>query len=321
MDKVIFYITLIFSGLMILSVFIYKGLQLYKQKKYGNLETGRIMEYYCNKAYDFLGKNNVFKRVHRELSYKLSVFNRQSFEKNSQYAMIIIPVSVLALMVISVIIIIACLPLWYIALIYIALLGGGVIFGFLIISGLIMNSYLKKMPETLKILNSRFSSKKNISKAIGFSLPDFHRTVQGDMQRIYDALKINDTQRAKETFNSVEEKYGSDPHMTMLLELIWIAHYNGGGQDISEQFDMMIQDVIQELENRQDLKSASTGYIVMALLFMLGIPLVRMYNSTILDPGQMAYYSSRGGLIFAGIYLLIVAVLVAILFYTERAGV
>lgn len=321
MEKIIFYSTLILSGLLILCVLIYKGLQIYKQKKYGNLESGKIMEYYCTGVYNFLGRSKTFKKIHRELTYKLSVFNRQTFEKNSQYATIIIPVSVLLLIIAAVFIVIGSLPLWYIALIYIALLGGGIIFGFLILSGLIMNSYLKKMPETLKILNSRFSSRKNISKAIGVSLPDFHRSVQGDMQRIYDALKINDIQTAKHTFCNIEEKYGSEPHMTMLLELIWIAHYNGGSQDISEQFDMMIQDVIQDLENRQDLKSASTGYIVMSVLFMLGLPLVRMYNSGILDTDQMAYYGSREGLIFAGIYLLTVAIVIAVLFYTERAGV
>ena len=127
-------------------------------------------------------------------------------------------------------------------------------------------------------------------------------------------------QQAKYIFTSVEKKYDSE-HMTILLELIWIAHYNGGGQDISEQFDSMIQDVIQDIENKQDLKSASTGYIVMSLLFMLGLPLVKMYNATILDSSQMVYYSSRGGLIFAGVYLLTVAAVIAVLFYTERAGV
>lgn len=320
MDKMIFYIVIVLMATMFLGAAVYKILKLLKQKKYGNLDTGRVIEHYCNRMYNLFKKSKIFSKVHCELSYKLSVFNRQPFEKNSQYATMIIPAAVIILLIISIIIIIACLPLWYIALIYIALLAGGMIFGFLILSGLIMNSYLKKMPETLKILNSRFSSKKNISKAIGVSLPDFHKSIRGDMERIYDALKINDMHRAKYVFDSVEKKYDSE-HMTILLELIWIAHYNGGGQDISEQFDSMIQDVIQDIENRQDLKSASTGYIVMSLLFMMGIPLVRMYNATILDASQMAYYDSRSGLIFAGLYLLIVAVIIAILFYTERSGV
>lgn len=321
MEKIVFYFILALAGSLTVFVIAGKLLQIYKQKKYGNLESGRILEYYSSKVYGCLSKIKLFQKIHKELSYKLSVFNRQSFEKNSQYATFIIPGALLAMIIASVVIVIVSLPLWYIALIYIAILSGGVIFMFLIISGLIMNSYLKKMPETLKILNSRFSSKKNISKAIGASLGDFHRSIQGDMQRIYDALKINDTNRAKYVFDSVSEKYGAEEHMTMLLELIWIAHYNGGGQDISEQFDIMIQDVIRDIENKQDLRSATTGYIIMALLFMFGVPLVRIYNATILDAGQMAYYSSREGLIFAGIYLLIVAAVVAILFYTERSGV
>ena len=183
-----------------------------------------------------------------------------------------------------------------------------------------MNSFLKLMPETLKIINSRFSSKQNISKAIGTSLPDFHKSIRGDMERIYDALKMNDVERIKYVFDSIERKF-NNTHMTILLELIWIAHYNGGTQDVSIQFDQMIQDVIQDIENKQDLKSASSGYIIMALLFMLGIPLVRIYNSGILDAFQMAYYSSREGLIFAGVYLLTVALLISILFYTEKTGV
>lgn len=320
MDKLIFYISIALMCFAFIGIVVYNVLILYKQRKYGNLDVRRVLEHYCNRFYGFFSKSMLFVKVHRELSYKLSVFNRQPFDKNSQYATIIIPMAVIILLIISVVIVIVCLPLWYIALIYIALLAGSTIFGFLIISGLIMNSYLKKMPETLKILNSRFSSKKNISKAIGVSLPDFHRSIQGDMERIYDALKINDMQQAKYIFTSVEKKYDSE-HMTILLELIWIAHYNGGGQDISEQFDSMIQDVIQDIENKQDLKSASTGYIVMSLLFMLGLPLVKMYNATILDSSQTVYYSSRGGLIFAGVYLLTVAAVIAVLFYTERAGV
>lgn len=319
MDRIIFYITLVCFTIALICLVLYRALYLIKQKKYGNLDTSQLIKYYCEKIYKPMSQFALFCRIHQELSYKLSVFNKQSFEKNQFYATIIIPLAMLFVVITSVITVIICLPLWYIALIYIALICGGVIFIFLILTGLIMNSFLKAMPETLKILNSRFSTKKNISKAIGVSLADFPKSIRGDMERIYDALKLNDVERVKFVFDSIDKKI-NNPHMSTLLELIWIAHYNGGSQDISEQFDIMIQEVIQDIENKQDLRSASSGYIVMSLLFMAGIPLVRMYNSGILDSSQMAYYSSREGLIFAGIYLLIIAIVVAILFYTEKTG-
>ena len=319
MDKVIFIITFIVALIAIISAVLYKIFSIVKQKKYGNLDTHAVLDYYCNKIYVFISKISFLRMVHCELSYKLSVFNRQSFEKNGQYATLIIPTALLVVVILSVIIVKMCLPLWYIALIYIALICGGLIFAFLILTGFIMNSFLKAMPETLKILNSRFSSKRNISKAIGVSLSDFHKGIRGDMERIYDALKLNDVDRIKYVFGSIEQKY-QNTHMTVLLELIWVAYYNGGSQDISMQFDSMIQDVILDIENKQDLKSASTGYIAKSLLFMLGIPVVRKYNSSILDASQMAYYSSREGLIFAGLYLMAASLVIAILFYTERTG-
>ena len=320
MDKIIFALTAVIAATSIISVMLYKILTVVKQKKYGNLDTNVILEYYCGKIYIYISKSVFLRKVHQELSYKLSIFNRQSFEKNGQYATLIIPAALLTVAVLSIVIIRLCLPLWYIALIYIALVCGGLIFAFLILTGFIMNSFLKAMPETLKILNSRFSSKRNISKAIGVSLPDFHKGIRGDMERIYDALKLNDIDRIKYVFGSIEQKY-QNPHMTILLELIWVAYYNGGSQDISMQFDAMIQDVIQDIENKQDLKSAASGYIAMSMLFMLGIPLVRIYNAGILDATQMAYYSSREGMIFAGIYLLVSSLVIAVLFYTERTGV
>ena len=77
MDKMIFYIVIVLMATMFLGAAVYKILKLLKQKKYGNLDTGRVIEHYCNRMYNLFKKSKIFSKVHCELSYKLSVFNRQ----------------------------------------------------------------------------------------------------------------------------------------------------------------------------------------------------------------------------------------------------
>lgn len=95
---------------------------------------------------------------------------------------------------------------------------------------LIMNRQLKRMPEALRILQSRFLSKGSIAKAIHVSLPDLPKGIKSEMLRIYNALKQNEQEKAKETFREIDKKYMNE-HMSVLLDLIWLAHYNGGARN------------------------------------------------------------------------------------------
>lgn len=81
-----------------------------------------------------------------------------------------------------------------------------------------------------------------------------------------------------------------------------------------------MRDVLEDLENQQDLRSATMSYIVMSLLFMAALPIVRVYNKSILSPDEMQYYATRGGLLFAAGYIGFLILLIAVLFYLKKKG-
>ena len=82
----------------------------------------------------------------------------------------------------------------------------------------------------------------------------------------------------------------------------------------------MIRDVIEDLENQQDLRGAAISYIVMSVLFMFVLPLVKMYNGSILSASEMAYYDTRSGMLFAAAYVGFLFLLIAFLFYLKKKG-
>ncbi len=319
MDNIIFIILL--SG-GILAVAIFAGtliLKIYRQKRYGRLSSFVLLEHSVGRVYKRLSGNAVFRQINDEIAYKISVFNTLSFEKNSYYALLLLFVLSFLLTVISIVVIRFFWPLWYIAFVYIAASCAVALFSVQMIFDLIMNGYLKKMPEALKILQSRFLSKGSLTKAIQASIPDFPKGIRSEMIRIYDALKLNETERIREIFLKIDRKYANE-HMSVLLELIWLAHYNGGDEAIKMQFDSIVKDVIEDLENQQDLRGAALSYMIMSLLFVAAIPIVRLYNGTILDSTAMQYYETRGSMLLAAGYVGFLILLAALLIYLQKKG-
>lgn len=290
-----------------------------RKRKYGRISSSVFFEKYANKIYKHLAKNKYFVKVNNEIAYKISVFNAASFEKNRQISVFLILGFVIIVSILSIMLICIFRPYWYIAFLYIVFICASILFLSQLISDAIMNKYLKRLPEAIKILLSRFLTKGSISKAIQVSIPDLPSGIKDEMIRIYDAIKQNETEKTKEVFWEIDRKYKNE-HMSVLLDLIRLAHYNGGTESVKMQFDAMIKDILEDLENQQDLRGAAISYIIMSVIFMGALPIVKLYNSSILSSAEMQYYNSRGGMLFAAAYIGFLFIFIAILFYLKKKG-
>lgn len=319
MERILFYILISGACMCFISAIVYLVVNLKNKRKYGRVSSSIIFAQKAEKINKILSRNRYCQRLINEISYKISVFNSISFEKNRQISIFLILGFVLFTLVLSIILIYVFWPYWYISLLYITFIFFAFLFLFELLSDAIMNRYLKKLPEAIKILQSRFMSKGSISKAIQVSIPDLPTGIKAEMIRLYDALKQNETEKTKEVFWEIDRKY-SNEHMSLLLDLIRIAHFNGGTQEIKEQFDNMIRDILEDIENQQDLRGAAMSYIVMSLLFMLVLPFVKVYNASILSAEEMMYYDSRAGMLFATVYIGFLFLLIGILFYLKKKG-
>lgn len=319
MENILF-LCLLFGSSVFFSVAIINVIiNIRNRRKYGRISSYVVFAKKADKINSILMCNKYYERLNNEISYKISVFNSVSFEKNRQISVFVILGFILFVVVFSIILISSFWPYWYVAFMYIAFVVTALLFLLQIVSDVIMNRYLKKLPEAIKILQSRFMSKGSISKAIQVSIPDLPTGIKAEMIRLYDAIKHNETEKTKKVFWEIDKKY-SNEHMSVLLDLIQIAHYNGGTDTIKIQFENMIRDVLEDLENQQDLRGAAMSYIVMSVLFMMVLPLVKIYNASILSPAEMIYYESRSGMIFAAVYIGFLFVLIGILFYLKKKG-
>jgi len=319
MDKIVFAFLLL-GGISCCTIFIsYEMVKRYRSRRYGRISASVFQAYYMERIYQFFSKSKTFIKINHEIAYKISIFNALSFEKNRQIGAIATLIFLVFMIIISFLLIFIFLPYWYIALVYIIFINTAALFLLQLTSEIIMNRYLKYMPEALKILQSRFISKGSISKAIHVSIPDLPKGIKSEMIRIYDAMKLNEVEQTKEIFREIDRKYTNE-HMSVLLDLIWIAHYNGGTDTIKTQFDAMLNNVLEDLENQQDLRGASMTYVVMSILFMAALPIVKAYNGSILAPVEMLYYETRSGMLFAAAYIGFLFLLIAILLYLKKRG-
>ena len=231
MDRLFF--AFLLSGGLCCCVFFISGwfLQRRREKRYGRISSSVFLERYANRLYRIFSRSKSFVKFNNEIAYKISVFNTLSFDKNRLLSAAGISALGLLLCAASAAILVIYMPYWYIALVYIIVFNTSVLFALQLVFELIMNRQLKRMPEALRILQSRFLSKGSIAKAIHVSLPDLPKGIKSEMLRIYNALKQNEQEKAKETFREIDKKYMNE-HMSVLLDLIWLAHYNGGAETI-----------------------------------------------------------------------------------------
>lgn len=287
------------------------------RRRYGGVRTGLLWEEQIKKIYRCFCQLPYGEKVTKEIGVCLSRFNAKRYQENTYYASLALLLAFAFLLVLFGVTLFLLWPLWYYAVFYCLLGVGCLLLAFLALSSFAGSAFLKHMPQTVKILSARYTGHGSMAKALGSSLPDFHRSIRPEMLRIYDVIKQNDMQLIRDTFTIMEEKYRNE-HMTLLLELIWFAHYRGGDQFVRIQFEEMAQDIVEDLENKRDLRAAVMGYGVLTLLFLGALPLSRLFNESVLGKEGMVYYQEGSGLLVGSLYLICSLLLLFLLLYLER---
>ncbi|WP_432409473.1 hypothetical protein [Wukongibacter sp. M2B1] len=244
------------------------------------------------------------------LSYKIAIFNKDSLEKNKEYAVILLFSTSSFIIVLSVFLFPKINLVWYIALFYVLII---IIFtGLLVyaVSMAVKTSFTKKLPKTFKVINSRLAITEDILEAIDLSKDDFDKSIRREMTRIYDCLRKNTKKKAKETFDFLEEVYRDD-HFRLLTNLILQAYEKGVTEEVKKQFSDVNEDILTELEDQRDLDLVAKIYIGVGLLFPLFIKFVEEFNRRGLGDKADIFYGSPKGMIFK------IAILVCILIYSS----
>ncbi|HBY21264.1 MAG TPA: hypothetical protein DEG71_09730, partial [Clostridiales bacterium] len=97
--------------------------------------------------------------------------------------------------------------IWYILLFYIFMSLVFVTLTFYVFTIIAKSRFNNQLPQTFKILNSRYITQGNIMKAIDVSLQDFDKSVRREMIKIYNVLKKNDMDEINNTFKMIESTY------------------------------------------------------------------------------------------------------------------
>jgi len=240
-----------------------------------------------------LSKINAVYNIIRKLAIKIGMFTRYSYEKNLEYATGALISAIFG----SVFIIMVFVPgnkFWYISMFYFFIAIIVIAVGFYSFFAMARMNFIKKLPDTFKILNSRYISKGNILKAMHVSMEDFDKVIRKEMIKIYNVLKKNNMEEIDFVLENIDETY-KDEFLTILLSLIKQAHYKGGNAMIKEQFETLTEEVLEEIENRSDLASASKSYIFLSLFIPPCIPLIQDFNTTHIGEKATEFYQSALG--------------------------
>lgn len=219
---------------------------------------------YLKKLNEWLSNNKKMEKLLDYIAKKLCMFNDYTFQKNKTYAVFIL-LAYVGLIIGTLIYMVIQQYIWYLTLIYL-----GVITCFLTILLLMLiffarTSFNKELPDTFRILNSRFITNTTVMQAIDMSIDDFNGSVQREMRRIYGALRKNDPNEINKTFKILESNYNNN-YFTILLMLIQKAHYKGGKDEIKDLFADVAEELLIELEHNKDITYTTRLYIVFSFI-------------------------------------------------------
>ncbi|MDD5602891.1 MAG: hypothetical protein PHG48_02255 [Eubacteriales bacterium] len=179
------------------------------------------------------------------------------------------------------------------------------------------------LPETLKVINSRYICRKSMVKAISHSLTG--KDIRGPMLRIMsevrDALQRNEADSVEDTFRSLSALY-DDHYLKLFLNLVRKAHAKGGGEAVNEQLETLTEDVMIEIENRKDLMSAGTAYIVPAVLLTAAVKAVEAFGIKTAGDVALDFYEGLAGFrLKTGIFLSLAVFIMSMLRMAESRTV
>jgi len=259
----------------------------------------------------------ILKKLLNKIAVKVSMYTEYSYEKNLQIsAVVIISFAFLSLFIMFVALR-GIWTVWYMMLTYAGISAAFAVLVFYSFNMLAKSRFTGKLPETYKLLNSRYISKGNIMKAIEASMDDFDRSVRKEMRKVYDVLRKNDSKEIDEVFRMIEESYKND-YLTLLLNLIKQAYYKGGKEVVKQQFEQATEEVLTEIENHKDLSSAGRPYIIMAILMVLCPFGIELFNKSAIGTKAVEFYTSPVAIEIKLVYFAAVLVFVAYMLVLQR---
>lgn len=268
---------------------------------------------------NFFMRFSLSNKLLTKLAINISLFNRYSLDKNLEYASLAFILVFLTALLSVILFLPSTVVVWYIGVSYIVI---ALIFVFLVLTVFVFiakQSFTNKMPDTYKLLNSRYTITGNILKAINISMEDFDKTVRREMFKIYDVLKKNNMAEINFTFKVLEITYKNE-YFTLLLNLIKQAYYRGGNGVIKKQFEDTTEEILLEIENQKDLNFTSRTYILIALFLPFGVKFLESFNGNALGEKAYEFYSSPLGIEIKIIFYLAFLVYLGFMLFLERTA-
>ncbi|MBM7613598.1 hypothetical protein [Alkaliphilus hydrothermalis] len=253
------------------------------------------------------------------IALRISVLNDDSYETNQEKAVIALILLALVIIINFTIVLPNVQIVWYLYLFYM-MLGGVFLLCVLYTLELMLRMHFTKLlPNTYKILNSRFTTEGDILKAIDRSLIDVNPTIRREMVRIRNVLRKNDPSKIDETFSLMEKIYNNE-YFTLLLNLIQQAYYKGGRDSVKQQFEIVTEEILIDIENKKDLALTSRMYVVIALFLPLGVNWLENFNDKALGEASLDFYSSPIGVSFKILLLTSMLIYIVSLLFLERTA-
>ncbi|MCT4611765.1 MAG: hypothetical protein N4A47_00180 [Clostridia bacterium] len=301
-----FYIVLLFVAAIYVWTYI-KAQIKYNQKKREYLIKKNKKGFFTYLTRD-LKKIKFMEKILSNLAVKIGMYTQYSKEKNMEYATML----GLGTFVFALIMLMLFMPskitVWYVALFTIGLAFGFLVLIMYVFSLMAISHFTRQLPDTFKILNSRYINTGNILKAINISMGDFDKSIKREMRKIYDVLKKNDMSEIDRVFDDIEKTYKNE-YLTLLLNLIKQAHFKGGSETIKHQFESATEDILVSIENQKDLTAATRSYILLSLLIPFSIRGIEIFNEHALGEEAIKFYSTTGAIQYK------IAIIIAMIMY------
>jgi len=293
--NIILYYVILVTAIASISIFaVIKLKRVIKRHRY---KTVKRRKNSVEKFVNLLMKNSVLNYIINAIALKINLITAFSLEMNIKIASVVLLTVFAVLCIFIGFSVIFTHAVWYnIAANVVLILLFAAVFMY-VMQFLARVSFTSKLPETMKILNSRYLSKKNIIKAINISIEagDFNGAVKRTMSIIRNVLMKNDMVLINETFKILEKMYGNY-YLTLLLNLIKQAHFKGGEEVIKEQMEEVTEEILSEIENKKDLSAAAIMYILLTAILPAGIVGIELFNKSAIGQVAYSFYSSPAGM-------------------------
>lgn len=265
----------------------------------------------------YLLANKRFREVATNIAEKLSLFNSYNLEVNLEYATVGSGVLILLTIISIVVFLPSSVTVWYMTVFSVFLALMFVVVVFYTFTIFARRHFNNQLPNTFKIINSRYVTCGDIAEALYISLDDFEKSVRREIEKILDALRKNDMTEINDTFRMIEKSYKNE-YVTLLLNLIKQAYYKGGKGAIKSQFENTTEEILTDIENQKDLTNAAWTYIVLSLILPGSLYFLERFNTLALKEKAVEFYASPYGLGVKVAFLIGMLLYIAVMLFLER---